>query len=133
MNKSNQSIQKPTAEERFGSRLATERKRLGFTQAIFASKCGVNAATQFLYEKGNRTPNASYMLKAKELGADIAYLFELGPGKGINVKSLKHIFKLTDYETRDDQGRLLDLEERCNHFEELVNESLLEDHAKRQA
>lgn len=58
----------------FCDRLATERKRLGFRQPEFAGHCGVSGQTQSLYETGKRYPDAEYLMKACELGADPAFL-----------------------------------------------------------
>jgi transcriptional regulator with XRE-family HTH domain len=58
----------------FCERLAMERKRLGFRQPEFAEKCGVKGPTQSLYETGKRYPDADYLIRACELGADPAFL-----------------------------------------------------------
>lgn len=59
---------------RFGERLASERKRLGYRGADFATACGVAPASQSLYENDKRSPDAIYLMKACELGADPAFL-----------------------------------------------------------
>ncbi|MEY2883726.1 MAG: hypothetical protein RL490_1450 [Pseudomonadota bacterium] len=58
----------------FGERLASERKRLGYRGADFASACGVTGASQSLYENDKRYPDAEYLMKACALGADPAFL-----------------------------------------------------------
>lgn len=51
-------------------RIASERKRLGLSQAEFASKAGVSLSSQKRYEKGERDPDSSYLEAIKSIGAD---------------------------------------------------------------
>ena len=44
-----------------GGRLREERKRLDMTQAEFGKIGGVSGETQGNYEKGKRTPTATYL------------------------------------------------------------------------
>ena len=112
--------------DNFAKRLTTERKRLGMTQAQFAQACGVKSASQFLYEKGGRTPNAEYLLRAKGIGASIGYLFDerSNPNSAISYspEELAQLFKQTDDICRDEYGRLLDLENRVEKFIALLQE-----------
>jgi transcriptional regulator with XRE-family HTH domain len=107
----------------FGGRLAEERKRLSLNQTEFAKACGVKSASQFLYEKGDRTPNAEYLLKAQSLGVRIDYLFA---GEAalikltVNAQELGRLFKRVDDLSRDSLGRLSDLESRVKLFMELL-------------
>ncbi|MFZ6722903.1 helix-turn-helix domain-containing protein [Undibacterium sp. Ji49W] len=57
-----------------GGRLKEERERLGFSQAKFASACGVGKTAQFNYESNLRWPSGEYLYLAGELGVDVGYL-----------------------------------------------------------
>lgn len=110
----------------FSQRLACERKRLGMTQAQFAEACGVKAASQFLYEKGERTPNAEYLLRAQNVGVSVGYLFDERADPKLatsySPEELGHLYKLTDDACRDELGRLLDLEFRVSKFLEFLQQ-----------
>lgn len=107
----------------FAKRLTEERKRLGLTQVEFANACGVKAASQWLYEKADRSPNAEYLLKASALGVRVGYLID---GGSINTMltlspvDLGKIFKQCDDESRDSLGKLSDLEDRTQRFISMV-------------
>jgi len=62
------------ASDLFGSRLRKERKRLGLTQALFASKIGISTPTEVGYELGSRIPDAHYLTAVERLGADGHYI-----------------------------------------------------------
>ncbi|WP_162961855.1 helix-turn-helix domain-containing protein, partial [Pseudomonas aeruginosa] len=47
-----------------GERLKEERQRLGMSQTELAEQCGVSKNTQLAYEKGERSPDAAYLLRA---------------------------------------------------------------------
>jgi len=108
----------------FGKRLSTERKRLRMTQADFAEACGVKPASQFLYERGDRTPNAKYLSKAAKVGVHIGYLFQGDSAKyGTNILAtddLVKIFVECDTKCRDTNGRLQDLEHRIKYFRDSI-------------
>ena len=71
----------------FGARLAFERKRLGFSrQEDFAAIGGVKKRAQANYEGGSRFPDASYLQKITEAGADIQYLITGVRGAGESRK-----------------------------------------------
>lgn len=110
--------------KQFAKNLSNERKRLKLTQAEFAHSCGVKPASQFLYEKGERTPNAEYLLKASLLGVHIGYLFEGSTSMRsldkISPVELGKIYKQCDDQCRDSVGRLLDLELRTATFISMV-------------
>lgn len=57
-----------------GDRLKAERQRIGLNQTDLAAKCGVSKNTQLGYEKGERSPDASYLEKAHALGIDVMYI-----------------------------------------------------------
>lgn len=58
----------------FGFRLKEERERLGMSQDVFGSECGVQRKSQGNYEKNERKPDSEYLAKAHNAGADINYI-----------------------------------------------------------
>lgn len=59
----------------FAARLREERERLGLNQTAFGEACGVKKLAQLKYEQGASSPDAGYLLHARELGADLNYIF----------------------------------------------------------
>lgn len=57
-----------------GDRLKEERERLGFNQTEFAARAGASKNSQYNYEKGERSPDASYLAAVAEQGADVLYV-----------------------------------------------------------
>ncbi|QEQ86088.1 XRE family transcriptional regulator [Pseudomonas sp. p99-361] len=57
-----------------GYRLKEERSRLGFSQTDLARVGGVGKTTQINYEKGERSPDASYLAAVAEIGVDVLYV-----------------------------------------------------------
>lgn len=57
-----------------GDRLKEERSRLGFSQTDLAGAGGVGKTTQINYEKGERSPDASYLAAVAERGVDVLYV-----------------------------------------------------------
>ncbi|NNA66231.1 helix-turn-helix domain-containing protein [Pseudomonas gessardii] len=57
-----------------GERLKEERQRIGVSQTVLAEKCGVTKNTQLAYEKGERSPDTTYLASAASLGLDILYV-----------------------------------------------------------
>lgn len=57
-----------------GNRLREERLRLEMSQDAFSQHCGVTKNTQVSYEKGRRSPDTTYLLKAIEIGVDVLYV-----------------------------------------------------------
>lgn len=55
-------------------RIASERKRLGLSQAEFASKSGVSLSSQKRYEKGERDPDSSYLEAIQGIGVDLFFI-----------------------------------------------------------
>lgn len=100
------------------SRLKEERKRLGLTQAEFGSAGGVGRATQCLYEAGERQPNAEYLAGISAIGCDLYFLISGERGAksdadiSLSKEELETALRLADELSRDDRGRLLDLEHR---------------------
>lgn len=60
--------------ETFGSRLKTERKRLGLTQAQLGKIGGVATNAQGHYESGSRYPRADYLGYVAKSGIDIVFV-----------------------------------------------------------
>ncbi|MGY6037927.1 helix-turn-helix domain-containing protein [Aeromonas sp. AE23HZ002T15] len=58
----------------FHDRLREERERLGLTQAAFGAIGGVQKQAQFKYEKGERFPDAGYLMELSKVGVDTQYL-----------------------------------------------------------
>jgi len=113
----------------FHQRLATERKRLGMTQREFAEACGVKPPTQFLYEKGDRSPSAEYLSKALSCGVNLAALFYdeqgLPVGSALPPAEVVKLYINCDHMCRDQEGRLLDLEDRASLFKDLYIEQIM--------
>lgn len=105
----------------FGEKLAKERKRLGLKVAELADKCGINPATQYLYEKGDRHPSSIYLENVFSLGVRPEALFDSlkDQGNSLTQSNLKQAFFKVDQECRDNEGRLLDTHPR---FERLLEE-----------
>lgn len=57
-----------------GDRLKAERERLGFNQTDFAAQAGASKNTQYNYEKGERSPDAAYLVAIGAVGVDILYV-----------------------------------------------------------
>lgn len=57
-----------------GERLKEERVRLGLSQTDLGSIGGVGKTTQINYEKGERSPDASYLSAAASSGVDVLYV-----------------------------------------------------------
>lgn len=57
-----------------GSRLKSERIRLGLTQRDFASLGGVQTNAQSQYEHGRRSPTAAYLKRLANSGVDVLYV-----------------------------------------------------------
>jgi transcriptional regulator with XRE-family HTH domain len=73
----------------FGTRLADERRRLGFKQAEFARLVGANVPKQSLYENDKRELRASYLARLPEVGVDVVYVLtgRRGEGEGLDQRA----------------------------------------------
>lgn len=58
----------------FGDRLKAERKRLGLTQEMAASMCGVARESWGRYEHGAMTPSAEVLAQFAIHNADVAFI-----------------------------------------------------------
>lgn len=54
-----------------GGRIREERERLGLSQAAFI---GGDKSSQIRYEKGERSPDAEYLSRVADSGADVQYI-----------------------------------------------------------
>jgi len=61
-------------DRQVGLRLRQERERLGMTQAELSAIGGVKPLTQYLYERGDRTPQFDYILRVVRAGVDLSFL-----------------------------------------------------------
>nr|VFK20382.1 MAG: Helix-turn-helix domain-containing protein [Candidatus Kentron sp. LPFa] len=68
-------------------KLREERKRLGYNQADFAAIGGITVNTQYLYEKGKRSPDSVYLSAISKAGADVLYI--LTGKRSVHEDSLK--------------------------------------------
>lgn len=57
-----------------GERLKEERERIGLSQTEFAAKAGASKNSQYNYEKGERSPDATYLAAADGMGVDVLYV-----------------------------------------------------------
>lgn len=58
----------------FFSRVAEERKRLGISQAVAASACGVSREMWGKYERGSASPGCDVIVRFAAVGADVLYI-----------------------------------------------------------
>jgi transcriptional regulator with XRE-family HTH domain len=89
--------------ETFGSRLKSERTRLGMTQEAFGAACDRGNIMQMNYEKGKGFPDLPYLLKAAELGVDLNFLIT---GRH-SVECLREdeTRLVAEYRTQNQQGK----------------------------
>jgi transcriptional regulator with XRE-family HTH domain len=84
-----------------GSRLKSERLRLGLSQAEFASLGGVGKSSQIHYESGDRTPDSNYLIALSSHGVDVSYVL-LGttagsaPAPTVDTELLTQIIEAVD-------------------------------------
>lgn len=60
--------------ESIGSRLRSERERLGYRQPDFAALAGQSKQSQIRYEAGERSPDGDYLAAIAAAGADVLYI-----------------------------------------------------------
>lgn len=61
-------------QDYIGMRLREERERLGLSQPAMGEIGGVKKLTQLNYEKGERSPDATYLSAISKFGADIQFI-----------------------------------------------------------
>lgn len=59
-----------------------ERERLGLTQSDLAARIGLSRKSQVNYESGAREPDAGYLARLSELGADVNFIVTGAPAAG---------------------------------------------------
>ncbi|MDL5599337.1 helix-turn-helix transcriptional regulator [Bacillus subtilis] len=78
-----------------GDRLKEERERLGLNQTEFAAKAGASKNSQYNYEKGERSPDATYLAAVSEQGVDVLYVVtgerKPTPAESINADAAKFL------------------------------------------
>ena len=76
MNKRMLSADENSTEKKFAERLRERRAEKGWTQARTAKSLGISAVSYLHYEKGQRVPSLSMIVKIAELyDVSIDYLF----------------------------------------------------------
>jgi phage repressor protein C with HTH and peptisase S24 domain len=65
-----------------GTRLKKERERLGLNQEALGKRAGVKRLAQVNYESGKRNPDADYLARVADAGADVLYIVT---GKRVQV------------------------------------------------
>lgn len=73
--------------QEFGERLIKARKALRLSQSEFGDIGGVTKKTQSLYEKGERKPDADYLIRIAQHGVSVADLLASKPQKDLNSDS----------------------------------------------
>ena len=73
----------------FGNRLKEERKKLGYTQAQAAEKCGVSGRMWGDYERGISQPKAEVLFQFEKIGIDIDYVMHGRRGETVSGPSEK--------------------------------------------
>ncbi len=87
-------------------RLREERKRLGLTQDAFGAAGGVQKGAVIKYEKGERTPDATFLAGIAAAGADLLYIVTGTPTpRGASTCSQQELVLLESYAKADDAGR----------------------------
>lgn len=74
-----------------GGRLKDERKRLRYSQAEVAEKCGVSREIWGRYERGVSVPGAEVLKELAELGGDVQYVLTGRPCLIPNDASTQHL------------------------------------------
>ena len=93
----------------YGTRIATERERLGLTQAELADKVNVSQKSISKYERGDRQPNFETITKlANVFGVSIDYLLGREGAQSIPQSSDpdESLAKfMSDYDRLNDNGK----------------------------
>lgn len=124
-------------------RLKEERKRLGVSQVEFAALGGVGKRAQINYESGDRNPDADYLARVAEHGADVLYvltgvraavhqklgsiaqardlLLRLNVDRDVGAQLLPLLtMSMGSAALGEDESELLDLWRRCNDADRAV-------------
>lgn len=110
--------------QKFGQNLSSERKRLNLQVNDVSDACDIKPGTQYLYEQGKRLPNADYLEQVFELGFRPYILLPSATQTNgqFDLQHIRDAFIQADHDSRDKEGRLLDLEHRLARFIDLINE-----------
>jgi transcriptional regulator with XRE-family HTH domain len=73
-------------ESKIGERLAIERKRLGFTQAVLAASIGKSPQNVSNWEVGRYQPPAASLERLSKLGFDLVFVLS-GRRNGVDTDS----------------------------------------------
>lgn len=76
-------------ENSIGIRLREERERLGLSQAAMGEIAGIRKQTQLKYEKGDSSPDATYLAALSKFGLDVLYVI-------LGVRSIASLTKEED-------------------------------------
>ena len=88
----------------FGSRLKTERKRLGFNQTAFGALARVSKDAQLNYESGLRSPDAAYLAALAAHGVDVGFVLTGQRSAGAPLTPEQSAL-LDSYNQADEAGR----------------------------
>lgn len=89
-----------------GDRLKAERERLGFNQTDFAAQAGASKNSQYNYEKGERSPDAAYLVAIGAIGVDVLYVLTgARVPTAANALSEDEDVLLANYRQLDEKGR----------------------------
>jgi transcriptional regulator with XRE-family HTH domain len=92
-----QIVKKIYMNEQIGGRIKEERKNLGYqNQAALAEKLNVSLGSVHNYESGKRSPDAEFLSRFAEAGADVLYVLTGQHASG------------TEYVLSPDEAALLD-------------------------
>lgn len=93
--------------KKFADNLTSERKRLGLKVNEMAEYCGVKPGSQYLYEKGDRLPNADYLDQAISIGAEPSSLLPSIAFTGTPRKDIKDIIEQVDEELSETRTTMI--------------------------
>lgn len=112
------------ARQAFGARLRAAREALGLSQEKFARLVGVRRVAQFLYETGERSPTADYLMNARQIGVDVGHLLIGDPvpsptaeSSGLNAEQIGALYRAVNSLAVDRFGAPLPIEKRAETVE----------------
>lgn len=94
----------------FGKKLASQRKKLNFTQKELADEIGTAQRIQSNYERGKVAPQIDYLFKLAEKGFDIPKLLFQGEEQGFYILDNKEQTIIDLYRKSDSETQLRVLE-----------------------
>lgn len=97
-------VNKQSAEmSTIGTRLAEERKRLGYNQTAFSALGGAAKRTMIDWEKDIASPNAAFLSSIADAGADVQYIIT-GQRSGERLPN-REASLLDNYRHSDERGK----------------------------